>query len=143
MQAVVGQAHRSLEKVHELVEATPLLVNSNWDWGGGDFETPLEAAAHTGGREIAGYLLSKGARPSLYAAGMLGQLEVVKAFLAINPQAHLVPGPHGFTLLHCVKKGGDAAKPIFDWLLAQGVPDVTQRPLPFIWPADIAPAKQG
>lgn len=143
MQAVVGQAHRSLEKVRELVEATPLLVNSNWDWGGGDFETPLEAAAHTGGREIAGYLLSKGARPSLYAAGMLGQLEVVKAFLAINPQAHLVPGPHGFTLLHCVKKGGDAAKPIFDWLLAQGVPDVTQRPLPFIWPADIAPAKQG
>ena len=142
VQATVGQAHRSLEKVRELVEATPLLANACWDWGGGDFETPLEAAAHTGGREIAEYLLSKGARPSLYAAGMLGHLDVVKAFLAVNPQGHLVPGPHGFTLLHCVKKGGDAAKPVLDWLLAQGVPDVTQRPLPFIWPAGTAPAPQ-
>ncbi len=142
VQAVVGQAHRSLEKVRELVEATPLLANASWDWGGGDFETPLEAAAHTGGREIAEYLLSKGARPSLYAAGMLGHLDVVKAFHAVNPQAHLVPGPHGFTLLHCVKKGGDTAKPVLDWLLAQGVPEVTQRPLPFIWPAGTAPAPQ-
>jgi hypothetical protein len=140
VQATVGQAHRSLEKVRELVEATPLLVNACWDWGGGDFETPLEAAAHTGGREIAEYLLSKGARPSLYAAGMLGQLDVVKAFHAVNPSAHLVPGPHGFTLLHCVKKGGDPAKPVLDWLLAQGVPDVTQRPLPFIWPEGATPS---
>lgn len=139
VQAVVGHAHRSLEKVRELVEATPLLANACWDWGGGDFETPLEAAAHTGGRAIAEYLLSKGARPSLYAAGMLGQLDLVKAFLAVDPQAHLVPGPHGFTLLHCVKKGGDAAKPVLDWLLAHGVPDVTFRPLPFIWPEGMAP----
>lgn len=141
VQAVVGQAHRSLEKVRELVEATPLLVNACWDQGGGDFETPLEAAAHTGGREIAEYLLSKGARPSLYAAGMLGQLELVKAFLAVDPQAHLVPGPHGFTLLHCVKEGGDQAKGVHDWLLAQGVPDVRKRPLPFVWPAGSAPAQ--
>jgi hypothetical protein len=141
VQAMVVQAHRSLEKVRELAEATPLLVNACWDWGGGDFETPLEAAAHTGGREIAEYLLSKGARPTIYAAGMLGQLELVKAFHAVNPQAHLVPGPHGFTLLHCVKKGGDAAKPVLDWLLANAVPDVGQRPLPFIWPEGTAPAK--
>jgi hypothetical protein len=139
VQAAVGQAHRSLEKVRELVEATPLLVNACWDWGGGDFETPLEAAAHTGGREIAEYLLSKGARPTIYAAGMLGQLEVVKAFMAVNPQAHLVPGPHGFTLFHCVKQGGDAAKPVLDWLVAQGVPDVKQRPLPYVWPEGTAP----
>ncbi len=135
VQSVVGQAHRSLEKVRELVEATPLLANACWDWGGGDFETPLEAAAHTGGHEIAEYLLSKGARPSLYAAGMLGQLDIVKAFLANDPQAHLIPGPHGFTLFHCVKQGGPTAQPVLDWLLAQGVPAVAQRPLPFIWPA--------
>ena len=141
VQATVGQAHRSLEKVRELVEATPLLVNACWDWGGGDFETPLEAAAHTGGREIAEYLLSKGARPTIYAAGMLGQLDLVKAFHAFDPKAHLIPGPHGFTLLHCVKKGGPAAQPVLDWLLSQGVPDVTQRPLPFVWPAGTAPAQ--
>jgi hypothetical protein len=139
VQAVVGEAHRSLEKVRALVEATPLLVNACWDQGGGDFEPPLEAAAHTGGREIAEYLLSKGARPSLYAAGMLGQLDLVKAFMAVDPQSHLVPGPHGFTLLHCVKEGGDQAKPVLAWLLAQGVPDVRKRPLPWVWPAGTAP----
>ncbi|HWA26460.1 MAG TPA: hypothetical protein VG734_12440 [Lacunisphaera sp.] len=135
----VGFAHRSLEKVRELVEATPLLANAVWDWGGGDFETPLEAAAHTGGREIAEYLLSKGARPSLYAAGMLGQLGLVQAFHAVNSKAHEIPGPHGFTLLHCARQGGDAAKPVLEWLLAQGVPDVKQRPLPFIWPEGTKP----
>jgi hypothetical protein len=139
VQAVVSHSHRSLEKVRELVEATPLLANACWDWGGGDFETPLEAAAHTGGREIAAYLLSKGARPSIYAAGMLGQLELVQAFFAVDPGAHLIPGPHGFTLLHCVKKGGEPAKPVLDWLVTQGVPDVTLRPLPYVWPAGTAP----
>jgi hypothetical protein len=140
VQAIVGHAHRSLEKVRELVEETPLLVNACWDQGGGDFETPLEAAAHTGGREIAEYLLGRNARPSLFAAGMLGQLELVKAFLAIDPKAHLVPGPHGFTLLHCARQGGEAAKPVVDWLLAQGVPDVKMRPLPYVWPAGTVPA---
>lgn len=140
VQSTVGQAHRSLEEVKKLVEATPLLVNACWDWGGGDFETPLEAAAHTGGREIALYLLSKGARPSLYAAGMLGQLDLVTAFFAADPNAHSIPGPHGFTLLHCVRSGRDQSKHVYDWLIAQGVPEVFQRPLPYIWPEGTAPA---
>lgn len=139
VQSVVGFAHRNLDEVRKLVEETPLLVNACLDQGGGDFETPLEAAAHTGRRNIAEYLLSKGARPSMYAAGMLGQLSLVQAFLAIDPKAHEVPGPHGFTLLHCVKQGGEAAKPVLDWLLAQGVPDVTFRALPFIWPEGTKP----
>ncbi len=139
VEATVGQAHRSLDEVRKLVEETPLLANACWDWGGGDFETALEAAAHTGGRDIAGYLLSKGARPSLYAAGMLGQLDLVKAFLAADPKAHLIPGPHGFTLLHCVKTGREQAKPVLDWLLSQGVPDVTFRPLNYVWPEGTAP----
>lgn len=138
---VVGQAHRSLEKVKQLVEETPLLANASWDWGGGDFETPLQAAAHTGGREIAEYLLSKNARIEIYAAAMLGQLDFVKAVLALNPKAHEIPGPHGFTLLHCAKQGGEKAKPVYDWLLASGVPEVTFRPLPYIWPEGTAPAK--
>ena len=139
VQATVGQAHRSLENVMKLVEETPLLANACWDWGGGDFETPLQAAAHTGGRNIAEYLLSKNARIDIYAAAMLGQLDFVRAVLALNPRAHEIPGPHGFTLLHCAKQGGETSKPVFDWLLAQGVPEVLQRPLPYVWPADTAP----
>lgn len=140
VQATVGQAHRSLENVMKLVEATPLLANACWDWGGGDFETPLQAAAHTGGREIAEYLLRKGARLDVYAAAMLGQLDFVKAALALDPRAHEIPGPHGFTLLHCAKSGGEGSQAMVDWLLANGVPDVTLRPLPYVWPEGVAPA---
>jgi hypothetical protein len=139
VQAIVGHAHRSLEKVRELVEETPLLVNACWDQGGGDFETPLQAAAHTGRREIAEYLLSHNARLDIYGASMLGHLDFIKATLAQNPKAHEVPGPHGFTLLHCAKQGGDAARPVYDWLLSQGVPEVFQRPLPYVWPDNPKP----
>jgi hypothetical protein len=108
--------------------------------GGGDFETPLQAAAHTGRREIAGYLLAHHARLDLYAAGMLGHLDFVRA--ALGPDivtAAAVPGPHGFTLLHCAKQGGEKAQPVYDWLIARGVPAVFHRPLPYIWPAGTAP----
>ena len=141
VQAIVGQAHRSLDQVRALVEETPTLVNARWDWGGGDFETPLEAAAHTGGRAIAEFLLAHGARFDLYAAAMLGQLERVQA--ALGPDivtAAAVPGPHGFTLLHCAKQGGAEAKPVYDWLVAKGVPEVFMLPLPYKWPAGTSPA---
>lgn len=142
VQATVGQAHRSLDAVRQLVEETPLLANACWDWGGGDFETPLQAAAHMGQREIAEYLLGKGARLDIYAAAMLGQLDFIKAVIALNPRAHEIPGPHGFTLLHCAKQGGEKAKPVYDWLLASGVPDVTHRPLPYNWPAGTGPGTE-
>ena len=140
VQATVRVAHGNLPKLRDLLEENPLLANASWDWGGGDFETPLQAAAHTGGREIAEYLLSRNARLDIYGAGMLGHLDFIKAALALNPRMHEVPGPHGFTLLHCVKQGGAPAKPVYDFLLGQGVPEVFQRPLPFIWPAGTAPA---
>jgi hypothetical protein len=140
VEAVVSVAHRSLEKVRELVEEYPLLANACWDWGGGDFETPLQAAAHTGRREIAEYLLGKNARFDLYAAAMLGELDQVKALLAPNPVLlAAVRGPHGFTLFPCAKQGGDKARPVVNWLIASGIPDTSKRPLPFTWPAG-APA---
>jgi hypothetical protein len=129
--AIVGHAHRSLEEVKKLVSEDPVLVNANWDWGGGDFETALQAAAHTGRREIAEFLLSHNARPDLFASAMLGQLDVVKAAVATNPATASVPGPHGFTLLHCAKQGGANAKAVYDYLIALGVPEIFKKPLPF------------
>lgn len=139
VQAAVGFAHGNLEKLRALVDEIPLLVNACWDQGGGDFETPLQAAAHMGRREIAEFLLSRNARIDIYGAGMLGHLDFIRAALAQNPQIHEVPGPHGFTLLHCVKQGGAPARPVYDFLLAQGVPEIFQRPLPFVWPEGAAP----
>ena len=120
VQTIVGQAHRSLAQVKDLVDVHPMLANASWDWGGGDFETPLQAAAHTGQREIAEYLLRKNARPDLFAAAMLGDLDVVRAAFVKNPRTHEIPGPHGFTLLHCAKQGGEPAKEVFDWLIGRG-----------------------
>lgn len=136
----VSVAHGNLERLRALVDATPLLANACWDWGGGDFETPLQAAAHMGNREIALYLLLKGARQDIFAAAMLGQLDFVKAAHGADPRAHEIHGPHGFTLLHCAKAGGEAAQPVVDWLLANGASSETFRQLPYAWPEGAAPA---
>lgn len=57
VQRFVSDAHRDIDSVKDMVEKEPALVNACWDWGGGDWETGLGAAAHTGSRDIAEYLL--------------------------------------------------------------------------------------
>ena len=96
---IVLQAHGDFNRVMELIEQEPALVNAVWDWGGGDWETPLGSAAHIGRRDIAEYLLEHGARLDLFAAAMLGKLEIVKAILAAFPKMKDAKGPHGIPLL--------------------------------------------
>src|SRR5690242_9148844 len=83
----VRVAHGDFATVQTLLEATPSLLNATWDWGGGDFETGVGAAAHTGSRDIALYLLGKGARLDLFTAAMLGNLDIVRAILTAFPHA--------------------------------------------------------
>jgi len=115
-QAIVANAHGDLAQVIELLTQQPKLVNAAWDWGGGDWETPLGAAAHTGQREIATYLLNHGARIDLFAATMLGKLEVVQALLQAFPNALHTPGPHGIPLIAHAHVGGEAAAPVLAYL---------------------------
>ena len=75
----VTVAHGNVKRLRELVDAHPSLAKAAIDWGFGDWEDALGAASHVGNREIAEYLIAKGARPTLYSATMLGQLDVVKA----------------------------------------------------------------
>ena len=116
VQAFVGNAHGDLDKVKGLLEQEPALINAAWDWGGGDWETGLGAAAHMGRKDIANYLLEHGARLDLFAAAMLGELEIVKAALAAFPEAYHVPGPHGIPLIAHAKAGGEAAQAVVDFL---------------------------
>ena len=109
-------AHRSLDEVKTLLAHEPKLVNAAWDWGGGDWETALGGAAHTGQREIALFLLANSARLDLFAAAMLGKLEVVKAAVTDDPQIIHVPGPHGIPLLVHAKMGGETAAPVLAYL---------------------------
>ena len=127
---MVTVSHFNLSRVKELVEARPSLARASWDWGFGDWESALGAASHMGNRAIAEYLISEGARPSLFSAAMLGQLEVVKAMVNANPHAERIRGPHGISLLSHAKMGGNAARPVFDFLQSLGDADTdTTAPL--------------
>jgi hypothetical protein len=117
---VVAVAHGDLGRVRELLEREPRLVNAAWDWGGGDWETPLGAASHMGRRDIAEYLLDHRARLDLFAAAMLGKLEVVRAALAAFPSASSVVGPHGISLLAHAKAGGAEAAAVAAYLEGLG-----------------------
>jgi hypothetical protein len=120
---MVAASHGRFERVKELVEARPKMALAEWDWGFGDWESALGAASHVGNREIAEYLISKGARPTLFSATMLGQLDVVKAFVAASPGVQRIHGPHGITLLAHAKAGGERARPALAFLEQLGDAD--------------------
>jgi hypothetical protein len=120
---MVTVSHFNLNRVKELVTARPALARAAWDWGFGDWETALGAASHMGNRPIAEYLIANGARPSLFSAAMLGQMDVVKAFVAAQPGVQCIAGPHSISLLAHAKAGGDAARPVFEFLKTLGDAD--------------------
>jgi ankyrin repeat protein len=116
----VIKGHADLAGTKALLEREPGLLNACWDWGGGDFETALEGAGHMGNKDIANFLLSKGARMNIFCAAMLGHLEVVKAILSAHPDLKTSKGPHGLQLLHHATKGGPDAAPVLEYLKSIG-----------------------
>jgi hypothetical protein len=117
---MVRVSHFDLKRVQQLVEAQPSLARAAWDWGFGDWESALGAASHMGKRPIAEYLIAKGARPSLFSSAMLGHLDVVKAFVSSQPGVQRIRGPHSLSLLAHAHAGGDAARPVFEFLQSLG-----------------------
>jgi len=118
----VGKAHqRQLDPMSELLKREPNLIHSSWDWGSGDWESALQAAAHTGSREMALFLLDRGARVDLFAATMLGQLNALKIMLDTFPKSIDVRGAHGIPLLSHAVAGEDAARSVFEYLLSRRV----------------------
>ncbi|MBY0506285.1 MAG: hypothetical protein K2X03_20370 [Bryobacteraceae bacterium] len=124
----VTVAHGNFRRLKELVDARPALARAAVDWGFGDWEDALGAASHVGNREIAEYLIANGARPTLFSAAMLGQLETVKAFLLAQPGAQKIPGPHSISLLAHAKAGGQPAEAVFQYLAALGDASGPKRP---------------
>jgi hypothetical protein len=116
----VGVSHGKFDRMKEMLDNDPLLLHVSFDWGGGDYESGIEAAGHVGNKEIATYLLGKGARYNIYLACMLGHLDTVKNVLSFNPGLLNSKGPHGFTMLHHAVKGGEAAKPVEEYLRSSG-----------------------
>jgi hypothetical protein len=116
----VGAAHSNLDKVKELLTNEPQLLHCSYDWGGGDYESAIEAAGHVGNKEIASFLLAKGARYNVYLASMLGHIDIVKQVLSFNPGLLNSKGPHGFTMLHHAQKGGNDSKAVAEYLMSLG-----------------------
>jgi hypothetical protein len=103
----VGRAHVDLARVTELLNRYPTLLNASFDWGNGDWESALGAAAHSGRKDIAEFLVSRGARIDIFAAATLGKMSLLKAFLHESPAALHATGPHGIPLIDHAKKGGN------------------------------------
>jgi hypothetical protein len=127
---MVGVAHGNFERVKQLAEARPALAKSAWDWGFGDWESAIDAASHVGNRPIAEYLISKGARPTLFTAAMMGELALVKAAIAATPGIQRMRGPHGITLLSHARAGGDHAHEVTRYLESLGDADPAYAPVP-------------
>lgn len=108
--------HVNLPKVKEMLAAEPWLINATWDWGKGDFETALGGASHMGRRDIAEFLLEHNARMDVFAAAMLGKLDIVKAAVAAFPNIVRVPGPHKIPLVAHAEKGGADAVAVLEFL---------------------------
>ena len=123
----VTTSHGNVKRIRELVENQPALARASIDWGYGDWETCIDAAAHVGNKPIADFLLSNGARPTIFSAAMMGHLDVVKAFVAARPGVQRIYGPHGITLMAHARAGGADAAPVVQYLTALGDADT---PLP-------------
>ena len=120
VQEFVIAAHGNLERTQELLAQESGLINACWDWGAGDFETALGGAAHMGRKDIANFLLENGARLDLFAAAMLGKLDIVKTGLDTYPDAIKTLGPHGIPLIAHAEAGGEEAQAVLQFLKSLG-----------------------
>jgi hypothetical protein len=140
VQDFVIYAHSDLGMVQKLLGTEPALLNATIDWGNGDWESGLGGASHMGRRDIVAFLLDHGARIDLFCAAMLGRLDAVKSFLALQPKLIDAKGPHGLTLHFHAQVGGKDAEPVLDYL--QSIKRVELKPIPFLKNASGAAASK-
>jgi ankyrin repeat protein len=110
----VGSAHGDLDKVRELVERHPEVVNARASWN----ETPVEAAAQLGRRDIIEYLLGRGAPLDLFTACVLGRRDLVEPELAADPGRARARGVHDLPALYFAAIG--AQPEVAELLVARG-----------------------
>lgn len=111
-------AHFNFDKVQTMLAAQPLLLEARHQWGEGDYEDGLGAAAHVGNGRIAEFLLEQGAPLTIFAAAMLGRTADVAAFLDADSLLANGQGAHRIPILFHAALSGDPA--ITDLLHAKG-----------------------
>ncbi len=98
----VNMCHGRLDQVKSLLEEHPALITAV----SSQHETGLQAAAHTAQREIANFLLSKGAPLDICTAAMLGLTTEVKSRLETDPAQKDAAGAHGLPLMQFAALSG-------------------------------------
>src|ERR1700752_765611 len=101
---LVGNAHGNLERVKELLDADPTLLNSRAPWN----ESPIEAATPMGNRPIIDFPiyrraplpLSRGAPVHIFPAAALGDLDHVRRELVDDPSRATARGVHDLPSLY-------------------------------------------
>jgi hypothetical protein len=88
-------AHGDFEKVKQLLKDHPALLNTRASWD----EGAVEAGAHMGRLDIAGFLADAGAAVSTCTAAVLGEQELVHAALAADRRAVRERGAHDLPIL--------------------------------------------
>ncbi|MCA0455534.1 MAG: ankyrin repeat domain-containing protein [Chloroflexi bacterium] len=102
-------AHFNADKVQSMLAEQPALLQARHQWGEGDYEDGLGAAAHVGSRRIAEYLLAQGAPLTIFAAAMLGRTADAAAFLQADPTLANGHGAHRIPILFHAALSGDTA----------------------------------
>lgn len=115
----VAAAHKDLDEVKRIYEERPLILNCANQIQRGDFETAMGGASHMGRKDIADFLLSKGARMDIFSYTFLGYKDFVKQQIEAFPWMLNSHGPHGFSLLHHAKVGGH--EDLMDWFQEKGL----------------------
>lgn len=115
----VFAAHKSLEETKKILDKYPLLLNCTSQFKKGDFETAVGGASHMGRKDIADFLVSRGARLDIFNYAFLGYDDFIKKWVTDYPNYLNAPGPHGFTLLHHAQVGGRTS--LAEWLQSKGL----------------------
>jgi ankyrin repeat protein len=110
----VGNAHGNLDRVRELVEKYPAVVNARAPWN----ESPIEAASQMGNVPIIEFLIEHGAPVDFFTACVLGRGEQVKAALGAEPELARAHGVHDLPSLYFAAVGGSTE--VAELLLAAG-----------------------
>jgi hypothetical protein len=111
----VRVSHGDFEKVKQLCQETPALLNTRASWD----ELAVEAGAHVGRVPIASWLAGRGATISTCTAVLLGQTALVKEALAADRLCVQERGAHDIALLSYTAWGNEQLE-IAEMLLKAG-----------------------
>jgi ankyrin repeat protein len=105
----VTASHFDLSRVQAMLADNPALLNVQYEWSPGDWESGIMAGAHMGSRAIVEFFLSQGVPLDICSAAMLGRTADVKTFLDSDPALANARGAHQITLMFHAAMSGDTA----------------------------------